>query len=35
MTALHADYVQSQVAVLTDQAKELSKQASKMAGKAA
>ena len=32
MTALHAEYVKSQVATLTDQAKELSKQAVKMAG---
>lgn len=32
MAALHAEYVKSQVAALTDQAKELSKQAAKMAG---
>jgi phasin len=32
MAALHAEYVKSQVAALTDQAKELSKQATKMAG---
>lgn len=32
MAALHADYVKSQIAVLSDQAKELSKQAAKMAG---
>ena len=32
VTALHAEYVKSQIAVLTDQAKELSKQAAKMAG---
>ena len=31
-TAIHAEYVNSQIAALTDQAKELSKQASKMAG---
>ena len=31
VTALHADYVKSQIAALTDQAKELSKQMSKMA----
>jgi phasin len=30
--ALHADYVKSQVATLTDQAKELNKQAAKVAG---
>ena len=30
VTALHAEYVKSQVATLTDQAKELSKQAAKM-----
>ena len=30
--ALHADYVKSQMAALTDQAKELSKQATKVAG---
>ena len=34
MTALHAEYVKSQIAALTDQAKELSKQAAKMAGQA-
>lgn len=33
VTALHADYVSSQIAALTEQAKELSKQAAKMAGK--
>ena len=32
VTALHAEYVKSQIAALTDQAKELSKQAAKMAG---
>jgi phasin len=32
VAALHADYVKSQIAVLSDQAKELSKQAVKMAG---
>ena len=32
VTAIHAEYVSSQIAALTDQAKELSKQASKMAG---
>ena len=31
-TALHTEYVKSQVTVLTDQAKELSKQAAKIAG---
>src|SRR3972149_5675798 len=31
-TAIHAEYVNSQIAALTDQAKELSKKASKMAG---
>ena len=31
-TAIHAEYVSSQIAALTDQAKELSKKASKMAG---
>lgn len=30
--ALHADYVKSQVAAFSDQAKELTKQAAKMAG---
>jgi phasin len=35
VAALHADYVKSQIAVLTDQAKELSKQAAKMTGRAA
>ncbi len=34
VTALHAEYVKSQVATLTEQAKELSKQAAKMAGQA-
>ena len=32
VTAIHAEYVSSQIAALTDQDKELSKQASKMAG---
>ena len=32
LAALHADYVKSQIAALTDQAKELSKQATKMTG---
>ena len=32
VTALHAEYVKSQIATLTDQAKELSKQAAKIAG---
>ena len=32
LTALHAEYVKSQIATLTDQAKELSKQAAKLAG---
>jgi phasin len=32
LVALHAEYVKSQLATLTDQAKELSKQASKLAG---
>jgi phasin len=32
VAALHAEYVKSQIATLTDQAKELSKQAAKMAG---
>ena len=31
LTALHADYVKSQITALTDQAKELSKQAAKLA----
>ncbi|HLA20429.1 MAG TPA: phasin family protein [Pseudolabrys sp.] len=31
-TAIHAEYVNSQIAALTDQAKELSKKASKLAG---
>jgi len=35
VTALQAEYVKSQMAALTDQAKELSRQASKMPGKAA
>jgi hypothetical protein len=30
--ALHAEYVKSQIAALTDQAKELSQQAAKLAG---
>ncbi len=34
VAALHAEYVKSQVATLTDQAKELSKQAAKMASQA-
>jgi phasin len=34
LTALHAEYVKTQVATLTDQAKELSKQAAKMTGAA-
>lgn len=34
LTALHTDYVKSQIAALTDQAKELSKQAAKLAGQA-
>lgn len=33
VAALHADYVSSQIAVLSEQAKELSNQAAKMAGK--
>ena len=33
LTKLHADYVSSQIAALTDQAKEISKQASKLANK--
>jgi len=32
LTALHSDYVKSQIAALTDQAKELSKQMTKLAG---
>jgi phasin len=32
LTALHSDYVKSQIAALTDQAKELSKQVTKLAG---
>ncbi len=32
LTALHAEYVKTQLATLTDQAKELSKQAAKLAG---
>ena len=32
LTALHAEYVKTQLAALTDQAKELSKQAAKLAG---
>ena len=32
LTALHAEYVKSQIAALTEQAKELSKQATKLAG---
>ena len=32
VTALQAEYVKSQIAALTEQAKELSKQASKVAG---
>ncbi|MBI4367561.1 MAG: phasin family protein [Deltaproteobacteria bacterium] len=35
VAALHAEYVKSQIAVLTEQAKELSKQAAKMAGQSA
>ena len=34
LTALHTDYVKSQIAALTDQATELSKQAAKLAGQA-
>ena len=34
LMALHTDYVKSQIAALTDQAKELSKQAAKLAGHA-
>ena len=33
LAALHADYVKSQIAALTEQAKELSKQATKLAGR--
>ena len=33
VTQLQADYVKSQIAVLTEQAKELSKQAAKVAGR--
>jgi phasin len=32
LAALHAEYVKSQIAALTEQAKELSKQAAKLAG---
>jgi phasin len=32
LAALHAEYVKSQIATLTEQAKELSKQAAKLAG---
>jgi phasin len=32
VSAMHADYVKSQIDALTEQAKELSKQAAKMAG---
>jgi len=32
LAALHADYVKGQIATLTDQAKELSRQAAKMTG---
>ncbi len=32
VTAIHTEYVNSQIAALTDQAKELSKQAAKIAG---
>jgi phasin family protein len=35
LMALHTDYVQSQIAALTDQAKELSKQAAKQSGRLA
>ena len=35
VTKLHADYVNSQIAALTEQAKELSQQAAKLAGTAA
>ena len=34
VTAIHTEYVNSQIAALTDQAKELSRQAAKMAGTA-
>ena len=34
VAALHAEYVKSQVTTLTEQAKELSKQAAKIAGQA-
>ncbi len=34
LTALHTDYVKSQISALTDQAKELSKPAAKLAGQA-
>ncbi len=33
LTALHADYVKTQIAALTEQAKELSKQTAKLASK--
>jgi hypothetical protein len=32
VTALHADYVKSQIAALTEQAKELSKQTANLSG---
>jgi len=32
VTAIHSEYVNNQIAALTDQAKELSRQAAKMAG---
>jgi len=32
LTALHTEYVKNQIATLTDQAKELSRQAAKLAG---
>ena len=32
LTVLHSDYVKSQILALTDQAKELAKQAAKLAG---
>lgn len=35
VAALHAEYVKSQIATLSDQAKELSKQAAKVAGQSA
>jgi phasin len=35
LIALHQDYVKSQIAALTDQAKELNKQAAKFAGQGA